>query len=131
MHVLPACRQVDRLPVFYKQRGQGLYPAWAYTLPTTFLRLFYSATEAGLWSAIVYWLVGFAPDAGRRALFGSSTDISPFLETQCNEGTEWRGAAQGARACSMHAACIGNLIAREALHAGFMLACRARGQRRL
>ena len=60
-------RQVDRLPVFYKQRQQGLYPAWAYTLPTTFLRIFYSATEAGLWSAIVYWSVGFAPDAGRRA----------------------------------------------------------------
>ena len=59
--------QVDRLPVFYKQRQQGLYPAWAYTLPTTFLRLFYSATEAGLWSLIVYWSVGFAPDAGRRA----------------------------------------------------------------
>ncbi len=57
--------QVDRLPVFYKQRTEGLHPAWAYTLPITFLRIFYSLTEAGIWSVIVYWLVGFAPDAGR------------------------------------------------------------------
>lgn len=57
--------QVDRLAVFYKQRVLGLHPAWAYTLPTTFLRIFYSATEAGIWSIIVYWTVGFAPDAGR------------------------------------------------------------------
>ena len=59
--------QVDRLPVFYKQRLEGLHPAWAYTLPITFLRIFYSLTEAGIWSIIVYWLVGFAPDAGRFA----------------------------------------------------------------
>ncbi len=59
--------QVDRLAVFYKQRMEGLYPSWAYTLPITFLRVFYSLTEAGIWSALVYWLVGFAPDAGRCA----------------------------------------------------------------
>ncbi len=60
--------QVDRLPVFYKQRDMRLYPAWAYTLPTTFLRVFYSATEAGVWSLIVYWAVGFAPEFSRCAL---------------------------------------------------------------
>ncbi len=51
--------------MFYKQRDMRLYPAWAYTLPTTFLRAFYSATEAGVWSLIVYWTVGFAPEFGR------------------------------------------------------------------
>lgn len=53
--------------MFYKQRDMRLYPAWAYTLPTTFLRVFYSATEAGVWSLIVYWTVGFAPEFGRCA----------------------------------------------------------------
>ncbi|EIE25913.1 ATP-binding cassette transporter [Coccomyxa subellipsoidea C-169] len=60
---------VDRLPAFYKQRLEGLHPAWAYTLPITFLRIFYSLTEAGIWSVLVYWLVGFAPDAGRFLVF--------------------------------------------------------------
>ena len=53
--------------MFYKQRDMRLYPAWAYTLPTTFLRVFYSATEAGVWSVIVYWAVGFTPEFGRCA----------------------------------------------------------------
>lgn len=53
--------------MFYKQRDMRLYPAWAYTLPTTFLRVFYSATEAGVWSLIVYWAVGFAPEFSRCA----------------------------------------------------------------
>ncbi|KAK9836042.1 hypothetical protein WJX81_008449 [Elliptochloris bilobata] len=60
---------VDRLPVFYKQRDMRLYPAWAYTLPTTFLRVFYSATEAGVWSLIVYWAVGFTPEVSRFLSF--------------------------------------------------------------
>ena len=54
--------------MFYKQRDMRLYPAWAYTLPTTFLRVFYSATEAGVWSLIVYWAVGFAPEFSRCAV---------------------------------------------------------------
>jgi len=62
-----SCMQVNGLPVFYKQRMRGLYPSWAYTAPGTYLRVYYSATEALIWSCIVYWLVGFAPDAGRQA----------------------------------------------------------------
>ena len=34
-------------------------------LPVTLLRLPYSLLEAVVWSIIVYWSVGFAPDAGR------------------------------------------------------------------
>ena len=76
--------QVDRLPVFYKQRLEGLHPAWAYTLPITFLRIFYSLTEASIWSIIVYWVVGFAPDAGRFAemLFWlSALYLACFIDT--------------------------------------------------
>ena len=46
---------------------------WAYTLPTTFLRVFYSATEAGVWSLIVYWAVGFAPEFSRCARVSCKT----------------------------------------------------------
>ena len=38
---------------------------WAFVLPVTLLRLPYSLLEAVVWSIIVYWSVGFAPDAGR------------------------------------------------------------------
>ncbi len=59
--------QVSMLGVFFKQRMRGLYPSWAYSAPGSYLRIYYSATEALIWSCIVYWLVGFAPDAGRQA----------------------------------------------------------------
>ena len=65
---ISACiMQVSMLAVFFKQRMRGLYPSWAYTAPGSYLRIYYSATEALIWSCIVYWLVGFAPDAGRQA----------------------------------------------------------------
>ena len=74
--------QVNGLPVFYKQRLRGLYPSWAYTAPGTYLRVYYSATEALIWSCIVYWLTGFAPDAGRRALLCFPDDSSMTVRTR-------------------------------------------------
>jgi hypothetical protein len=38
---------------------------WAFALPTTILRIPYSFVESFLWSTILYWVIGFAPDAGR------------------------------------------------------------------
>ena len=89
------CRgvQVQRLPVFYKQRDNLFYPVchqragcialashpcvvvradcfhavqvWAFVLPVTLLRLPYSLLEAVIWTVITYFAIGFAPDAGR------------------------------------------------------------------
>eukprot|EP00897_Mesotaenium_endlicherianum_P002106 jgi/Mesen1/1923/ME000145S01008 len=56
---------VSRLRVFYKQRDNLLYPAWAFSIPTWVLRLPYSVVEAVLWTGMVYYVVGFAPEAGR------------------------------------------------------------------
>ncbi|KAF6261001.1 ATP-binding cassette transporter [Scenedesmus sp. NREL 46B-D3] len=53
------------LPVFFRQRSLAMFPAWAYCLPTTILRIPVSLVESLLWSCIVYWLTGLAPDAGR------------------------------------------------------------------
>lgn len=77
--------QVNGLPVFYKQRLRGLYPSWAYTAPGMYLRVYYSATEALIWSCIVYWLVGFAPDAGRQAYSCTRND-------QCRLALLWEHA---------------------------------------
>ncbi len=57
-----------RLDGWYKQRDNKMYPAWAYVLPTTILRLPYSLLVATLWCCIVYYPVGLAPEPGRHAL---------------------------------------------------------------
>jgi len=59
------CMQVQRLEGWYKQRDNKMYPAWAYVLPTTILRLPYSLLAAVLWCSIVYYPVGLAPEPGR------------------------------------------------------------------
>lgn len=56
---------VWRLPVFYKQRDNLFYPAWAFCVPGWIMRIPYSAIEAVIWSCIVYFVVGLAPEAGR------------------------------------------------------------------
>eukprot|EP01018_Ginkgo_biloba_P026515 Gb_28917 [translate_table: standard] len=40
---------IAKLPVFYKQRDFMFYPAWAYSLPTWFMRIPLSLMESGVW----------------------------------------------------------------------------------
>ncbi|KAJ4751592.1 Pleiotropic drug resistance subfamily G protein [Rhynchospora pubera] len=56
---------ISRLPVFYKQRDNLFHPAWAFSIPSWAVRVPYSILEALVWSCVVYFTVGFAPDAGR------------------------------------------------------------------
>lgn len=56
---------VFRLPVFFKQRDLLFYPAWTYTLPSMALSIPSSVMEAGLFSAITYYGMGFTPEASR------------------------------------------------------------------
>ena len=60
---------VESLSIFYTQRDNLFYPAWAFALPTTLLRIPYSLLESFLWSIIVYWSVGLAPTAARFFTF--------------------------------------------------------------
>jgi hypothetical protein len=54
------------LRVFWKQsKDFQFFPAWAYCAPTTLLRMPMSLIDAVVWSSIVYWLAGLAPEAGR------------------------------------------------------------------
>ncbi|CAI0467878.1 unnamed protein product [Linum tenue] len=54
-----------RLPVFYKQRDNMFHPAWAWSLASFLLRVPYSIIESVIWSAVVYYSVGFAPEIWR------------------------------------------------------------------
>ncbi|KAE8699389.1 Pleiotropic drug resistance protein 1 [Hibiscus syriacus] len=51
-----------KLPVFYKQRDNLFYPAWAYALPTWILKIPISFIEVGLWVVVTYYLMGLDPD---------------------------------------------------------------------
>ena len=59
--------QIERLPVYWKHRSNKLYPSWAYILPTMMLRLPFSFVEGVVWTALTYWVIGFAPTASRSA----------------------------------------------------------------
>jgi ABC-2 type transporter len=54
-----------RLPIFYKQRDLFFYPAWAYSIPASLLKIPISLLESVVWTTITYFLVGFAPEASR------------------------------------------------------------------
>ncbi|MCO5595653.1 hypothetical protein L7F22_049698 [Adiantum nelumboides] len=57
---------VDRLPVFYKERDQMFYPAWASSIPTFIMRVPLSILESFIWVALTYYVIGFAPEASSR-----------------------------------------------------------------
>nr|CAD1816846.1 unnamed protein product [Ananas comosus var. bracteatus] len=56
---------VSRLPVFYKQRDFYFYPAWAYAIPATILKIPVSIVESIIWTSITYYLIGYSPQASR------------------------------------------------------------------
>lgn len=60
---------VFRLPVFYKQRDALFYPAWAFSLPISILRVPVSIMESGLWIILTYYTIGFAPSFTRYDFF--------------------------------------------------------------
>ncbi|KAI7725050.1 hypothetical protein M8C21_022973, partial [Ambrosia artemisiifolia] len=56
---------IAKLPVFYKQRDFLFYPPWAYALPTWVIKIPVSFLEAGLWTILTYYVIGFDPNVAR------------------------------------------------------------------
>ncbi|KAI3773385.1 hypothetical protein L1987_47912 [Smallanthus sonchifolius] len=56
---------IAKLPVFYKQRDFLFYPPWAYALPTWVVKIPVSFLEAGVWTILTYYVVGFDPNVAR------------------------------------------------------------------
>ncbi|PWA74787.1 pleiotropic drug resistance protein 3 [Artemisia annua] len=75
---------VARLPIFYKQRDMYLYPAWAYAIPASILKIPLSILEATIWTCLTYYVIGYSPEPGRffrhlMLLFGAHfTSVSMF-----------------------------------------------------
>ncbi|XP_073149762.1 pleiotropic drug resistance protein 3-like [Henckelia pumila] len=56
---------IARLEIFYKQRDSYFYPAWAYAIPASILKIPLSIFEAVVWTSFTYYVIGFSPEAGR------------------------------------------------------------------
>lgn len=56
---------ITRLPVFYKQRDMYFYPAWAYGLPASLLKIPLSMCVAVVWTSLTYYAIGYSPEPGR------------------------------------------------------------------
>lgn len=56
---------IERLPVVFRQRDYGFYPAWVYTVAIFVIKLPLGLLDSILWTVIVYWLVGMTPLPGQ------------------------------------------------------------------
>ncbi|KAL8205881.1 hypothetical protein R6Q57_009432 [Mikania cordata] len=56
---------VARLPVFYKQRDMYFYPAWAYAVPASLLKIPLSMFVAVIWTCFTYYVIGYSPEPDR------------------------------------------------------------------
>ncbi|GJW85259.1 AAA+ ATPase domain-containing protein [Tanacetum coccineum] len=56
---------ITRLPVFYKQRDMFFYPAWAYGLPASLLKIPLSMCVAIVWTSLTYYAIGYSPEPAR------------------------------------------------------------------
>ncbi|KAL5539968.1 hypothetical protein UlMin_042730 [Ulmus minor] len=62
---------IQRLQIFYKQKELFFYPAWAYAIPATILKVPISVLESVVWTCLTYYVIGYSPEAHRffRQLF--------------------------------------------------------------
>lgn len=58
---------VARLAVFYKQRDFHFYPAWAYAIPATIIKIPLSLLQALVWTSLTYYVIGYSPEPWRLA----------------------------------------------------------------
>ncbi|CAH8361817.1 unnamed protein product [Eruca vesicaria subsp. sativa] len=56
---------VERLAVFYKQKQLCFYPAWAYAIPATVLKVPLSFFQSLVWTCLTYYVIGYSPEASR------------------------------------------------------------------
>ncbi|KAJ7973218.1 Pleiotropic drug resistance ABC transporter [Quillaja saponaria] len=56
---------LQRLEVFYKQKELRFYPAWAYAIPSTILKMPISFVESLVWTSLTYYVIGYSPEVQR------------------------------------------------------------------
>jgi hypothetical protein len=56
---------IKMLPTFYKQRDFLFFPPWTWGVANILLKIPVSFVEAAVWVVLTYYVMGFAPAAGR------------------------------------------------------------------
>ncbi|RID62357.1 hypothetical protein BRARA_E01435 [Brassica rapa] len=56
---------LSRMGVFCKQKDLYFYPAWAYAIPSIFLKIPLSVFDSFLWTLLTYYAIGYSPEVGR------------------------------------------------------------------
>lgn len=56
---------IMRLEGLYKQRDFYFFPAWAFAIPASILKIPLSLFQAVVWTSLTYFVIGYSPDAGR------------------------------------------------------------------
>ncbi|KAK1592033.1 hypothetical protein Q3G72_018095 [Acer saccharum] len=56
---------IIRIPVVHKQRAFCLFPAWAYCIPASLLKIPLSLFDAFMWTTMTYYVIGYSPDFHR------------------------------------------------------------------
>jgi hypothetical protein len=56
---------IKKLPVFYKHRDFLFFPAWTLGVANIILKVPVSLVESAVWVVLTYYVMGFAPAAGR------------------------------------------------------------------
>lgn len=76
-----ACRTftIDRMPVFFKQRDNLFFPAWAFVIPSTLVRFPISFVESLFWTVFTYFEIPLTLDAGRFGSVHLATEADPWL----------------------------------------------------
>ena len=74
---------IERMPTFFKQRDNLWFPAWAFVLPSTIVRVPLSVVESLLWVIFTYFEVGLTLDAGRWLPPPAASHSRAVLHLRC------------------------------------------------
>ncbi|KAM7272585.1 hypothetical protein ACFE04_027248 [Oxalis oulophora] len=56
---------IEKLEIFYRQRELCFYPAWAYGIPASTLKIPLSIMVSFVWTALTYYVIGYSPSVLR------------------------------------------------------------------
>ena len=61
--------QIDTRCIFYKEQDANLYPTWTFVLGRALAGIPSALQDALIYGSCIYWMAGFAPNAGAYFMF--------------------------------------------------------------
>ena len=96
--------QVERLPVYWKQRRMMFFDAFSFAFPAALQRIPYSLFVSLIWTVVTYFPVGLSAEPSRCALVPSyATLCCAVLCTLCCAVLSFACCVASALCCLLHA----------------------------